>query len=75
MLRMMLRPRWVLALLAALGVAAGFAVLAQWQVGRAVDEATVIERPTEDVRPLADVAFQPPGKPGADNATSGVGSA
>lgn len=56
MLRMMLRPRWVLALLAALGVAAGFAVLAQWQVGRAVDEATVIERPTEDVRPLADVA-------------------
>ncbi|MEI5584040.1 MULTISPECIES: SURF1 family cytochrome oxidase biogenesis protein [unclassified Agromyces] len=56
MLRMMLRPRWVLALLAALGVAAGFAILAQWQVGRAVDEATVIERPTEQVRPLAEVA-------------------
>ncbi|MBM7505647.1 SURF1 family protein [Agromyces aurantiacus] len=60
MLRMMLRPRWVLALLAALGVAAGFAVLAQWQVGRAVEEATVVERPTEQVRPLADVA-QPDG--------------
>jgi cytochrome oxidase assembly protein ShyY1 len=56
MLRMMLRPRWVLALLAALGVAASFAVLAQWQVSRAVEEATVVERPTEQVRPLAEVA-------------------
>ncbi|SDR77924.1 Cytochrome oxidase assembly protein ShyY1 [Agromyces flavus] len=53
---MMLRPRWVLALLAALGVAAAFAILAQWQVGRAVEEATVVERPTEQVRPLAEVA-------------------
>jgi surfeit locus 1 family protein len=60
MLRMMLRPRWVLALLAALGVAAAFAILAQWQVGRAVEEATVVERPTEQVRPFAEVA-QPDG--------------
>ena len=37
MLRMMLRPRWVLALLAALGIAAAFAILAQWQVSRAVE--------------------------------------
>jgi len=57
---MMLRPRWVLALLAALGVAAAFANLAQWQVGRAVEEATVVERPTEQVRPFAEVA-QPDG--------------
>ena len=57
---MMLRPRWVLALLAALGIAAAFAILAQWQIGRAVDEATVIERPTESVRPLSEVA-QPDG--------------
>lgn len=55
MLRMMLRPRWVLALLAALGIAAAFAVLAQWQVSRAVEEARVVERPTEQVRPLAEV--------------------
>lgn len=55
MLRMMLRPRWVLALLAALGIAAAFAILAQWQVSRAVEEARVIERPTEQVRPLAEV--------------------
>ena len=57
---MMLRPRWVLALLAALGIAAAFAILAQWQIGRAVDEATVIERPTESVRPLSEIA-QPDG--------------
>ncbi|WP_430647608.1 SURF1 family cytochrome oxidase biogenesis protein [Agromyces sp. GXS1127] len=55
MLRMMLRPRWVLALIAALGIAAAFALLAQWQVDRAVEQATVVERPTEEVRPLAEV--------------------
>lgn len=56
MLHMMLRPRWVLALLAALAVAAGFALLGQWQIERAVEQAVVVERPTEDVRPLADIA-------------------
>ena len=56
MLQMMLRPRWVLALLAALGIAAGFALLGQWQLDRAVEQAVVQERPTEEVRPLADVA-------------------
>ncbi|QEO15214.1 SURF1 family protein [Agromyces intestinalis] len=56
MLRMMLRPRWVLALIAALAVAAGFALLGQWQLDRAVEQATVIERPTEEVRPFDGVA-------------------
>ncbi|MGW4930039.1 SURF1 family protein [Agromyces sp. NPDC004153] len=56
----MLRPRWVLALLLALGIAAGFALLGQWQLERAVEQAVVQERPTEEVRPLADVA-QPDG--------------
>jgi surfeit locus 1 family protein len=56
MLQMMLRPRWVLALLLALGIAAGFALLGQWQLDRAVEQAVVQERPTEDVRPLADIA-------------------
>ncbi|WP_400996105.1 SURF1 family protein [Agromyces sp. GXQ0307] len=60
MLRMMLRPRWVLALIAALGIAAGFALLAQWQVDRAVEQATVVERPTEEVRPFGEVV-QPDG--------------
>ena len=53
---MMLRPRWVLALLLALGIAAGFALLGQWQLERAVEQAVVVERPTEEVLPLADVA-------------------
>ncbi|WP_236779043.1 SURF1 family cytochrome oxidase biogenesis protein [Agromyces seonyuensis] len=53
---MMLRPRWVLALLLALGVAAAFAALGQWQVERAVEEATVVERDTETVKDLAVVA-------------------
>ena len=55
MLKMMLRPRWVLALLLALGIAAAFALLGQWQLERAVEQAEVIERPTEEVLPLADV--------------------
>jgi cytochrome oxidase assembly protein ShyY1 len=55
MLHMMLRPRWVLALLAALGIAAGFALLGQWQLERAVEQSIVIERATEEVRPLSDV--------------------
>ncbi len=61
MLQMMLRPRWVLALLLALGIAAGFALLGQWQLERAVEQAVVVERPTEEVRPLAEVAE--PGRP------------
>lgn len=55
MLQMMLRPRWVLALLLALGIAAAFALLGQWQLERAVEQAEVIERPTEEVLPFADV--------------------
>ena len=55
MLQMMLRPRWVLALLLALGIAAAFALLGQWQLERAVEQAQVIERPTEEVLPFADV--------------------
>ena len=67
MLRMMLRPRWVLALLLALGIAAGFAALGQWQVERAVVQATVDVRPTEDVRPFAGLAV--PDEPTEQSAT------
>jgi cytochrome oxidase assembly protein ShyY1 len=35
------RPRWVAGLLAILALAGGFAFLAQWQIGRAVEDATV----------------------------------
>ena len=67
MLQMMFRPRWVLALLLALGIAAAFAALGQWQVERAVVQATVEVRPTEDVRPFAGLAV--PDKPTEQSAT------
>lgn len=53
---MMLRPRWVLALVLALGVAAAFALLGQWQVERAVEQGRTVERTTEAVQPLAETA-------------------
>jgi cytochrome oxidase assembly protein ShyY1 len=52
----MLRPRSLGFLLLALLVAAVFAALGQWQLGRAVQAGTVIVRPTETVRALAAVA-------------------
>ncbi|MFF2369924.1 SURF1 family cytochrome oxidase biogenesis protein [Agromyces sp. NPDC058110] len=51
----MLRPRWVLALLFALAVAAAFALLGQWQIERAVEQSTTVERATEDVLPIGDL--------------------
>ncbi|WP_233193354.1 SURF1 family protein [Cryobacterium sp. Y29] len=57
---MMLRPRWVAALLLALGIAAAFALLGHWQLERAIESGVVVERATEQVKPLAEVA-QPDG--------------
>ncbi len=50
------RPRWIVALLVALGIAAAFAALGQWQIGRAVQTATVVIVPDETVTPLSKVA-------------------
>jgi surfeit locus 1 family protein len=50
------RPRWIGALLFALALAGGFAALGQWQLGRAVQTATVVTYPTETVEALSDVA-------------------
>ncbi|HEY0373239.1 MAG TPA: SURF1 family cytochrome oxidase biogenesis protein [Amnibacterium sp.] len=52
----MLRPRSLGYLLLALLVAAVFAALGQWQLGRAVQAGTVVARPTETVQALAAVA-------------------
>lgn len=68
MVRMMLRPRWLAALAAALGVAASFAFLAQWQLGRAVEDTLSASRPTEAVVPLAERA-----EPGVATAQSLTG--
>ncbi|MCY7403407.1 MAG: SURF1 family protein [Cryobacterium sp.] len=57
---MMVRPRWVAALLLALGIAAAFALLGHWQLERAIESGVVVERSTEEVKPLTDVA-QPDG--------------
>lgn len=46
------KPRWIAMLVLCLGVAAGFALLGQWQLERSFDEATVIERDTETVQPI-----------------------
>lgn len=54
--RVMRRPRWILALLLALAVAAGFAALAQWQAGFAVQNQVQESVDTETPRPLSDVA-------------------
>ena len=55
MIRMMLRPRWILALLLALAVAAGFAALGRWQLERAVASGVVAPKTTEIVKPLDEV--------------------
>jgi surfeit locus 1 family protein len=52
---MMLRPRWVLALLLALGIAAAFALLGQWQLERAIVSGQVVKRSTETVQQLETV--------------------
>ena len=54
--QVMRRPRWILALLLALGIAVLFSALAQWQAGVAVQSQQQAEIDTEAVRPLADVA-------------------
>lgn len=62
MIGMMRRPRWIAALVLALGVAAGFALLGQWQLDRAISSGTVVERDTETALPLTEVA-EPGGPP------------
>ena len=50
------QPRWIGVLLATLAVAAIFVLLSQWQIERSIEHATVIERDTETVQQLSDVA-------------------
>lgn len=49
-------PRWIAALLLVLAIAAGFAALAQWQLGRSVENATTVDIDTEAAVPLDEVA-------------------
>ena len=49
-------PRWIAALVLSLAIAAGFAALGQWQLGRSVDNAETVEIDTETAVPLAQIA-------------------
>jgi len=50
------RPKWILGLILALVIAGVFAALAQWQLQRSIDDATVVERDTENAVALESVA-------------------
>ena len=50
------RPRWIAALLLALALAAGFAWLGQWQLGRGIASSTETSTDTEKVVPLTSFA-------------------
>lgn len=65
-LQIMLRPRWIAALLLAIAVAAGFAWLGRWQLGHAVQPQTADISVSDTPRPITDVAL--PGTPVTDEA-------
>jgi surfeit locus 1 family protein len=62
------RPRWIAALLLALGIASAFAALGHWQLDRSVQSAVADTRPTEKVIPLSRVA-----DPGSGVSTNSIG--
>ena len=63
-----LLPRSIALLLLAVVVAAGFAALGQWQISRAVQQGTVVARPTERSVALTSVA-----KPASQQTDASVG--
>lgn len=56
MWKVALRPRWIAALALALAVAAAFAALGQWQLERSIATGTIVERASETVLGLNDIA-------------------
>jgi surfeit locus 1 family protein len=49
-------PRWIAGLVLALGIAASFAALGQWQLDRSVENVQVVEIDTETTVPLEEIA-------------------
>jgi surfeit locus 1 family protein len=49
-------PRWIAGLVLALGIAASFAALGQWQLDRSVENVQVVEIDTETTVPLDEIA-------------------
>jgi surfeit locus 1 family protein len=56
MWRIARRPRWIGALILALGIAAGFAALGQWQLARSFESAVAPSQETEKIVTLESVA-------------------
>jgi surfeit locus 1 family protein len=50
------RPRWIGVLILCLAIAGGFAALGQWQISRSVEDGTVLDRETEQIVPLDEIA-------------------
>jgi len=50
------RPRWIAALLLCLAIAAGFAVLGQWQLSRSIDRGAPVQESHEAAVPLSELA-------------------
>src|SRR5690606_13211114 len=61
------RPRWILALVAALAVAGIFAFLGQWQLGRSIDASRQTGPDTETAVPLRELS-QPQTGVGSESA-------
>ncbi len=55
MLKTALKPRWILLLILAMAVAAGFVLLSQWQFNSSREAPPPAPSTTENVRPLTDV--------------------
>lgn len=70
LLRTMLRPRWIAALLLAIAVAAAFAWLGRWQLSSAIRVEQDDSAISETARPIADVTK--PGTPVTDRAAGMV---
>jgi cytochrome oxidase assembly protein ShyY1 len=61
------RPRWIAALILALGIASGFAALGQWQLARSIESASPPSVDTETVVPIGSISS--PQTPVPDSAT------
>lgn len=66
----MRRPRWIAALVATLIVAGGFAALAQWQLGSAIQEQALTEEESE--LPVKLIDLTEPGQPVSDKAAGQI---
>jgi len=73
LIRVMIRPQWIAALVVALAIAGGFAWLGKWQLGHAITSEQTSSEQSESVRPLTELTE--PGEAVSDAAAGMVASA